>query len=345
MADNSIYSQLLGSFYRGGNFPLEAHFIFNSETELLDFYKDPVESKTLYEGLFKLVKNDSKQTLYWCVNKDGNLTFEKYNEVIDASIQKEIQDRIAADNALQTNIDTEKSRAEASEQNIIDHLNTEISDRKTADTQLQGQIDKESQDRSDLALVVYNNHLNLSISANPNIIYKGEATNTNISWTSSLSGYTGDYNPTYSVKKAGQEWATGNGPKQDNINDTTKYDLDVTVLGVTKKTSVTINAYYPKYFFFNQSTDLVSSDQILAGNKQPVSGSAAGTWNVTVNKAASSVWFCVPDNMSISKITLNDAFAFPFLPAKTVAVNGKGNYKVYQSQNTVDAGTYKFTIS
>ena len=49
------YSELIGSFKRMGNFPLEADYIFNSEEELKDFYSQEENAVLLHRGLFKIV--------------------------------------------------------------------------------------------------------------------------------------------------------------------------------------------------------------------------------------------------------------------------------------------------
>lgn len=74
----SQHSEILGSFIRNGNFPLEADYIFESEQALKDFYNDPINKTTLHLGLFKIVNDGTTQHLYW-VNSDdeGNLYFEK----------------------------------------------------------------------------------------------------------------------------------------------------------------------------------------------------------------------------------------------------------------------------
>ena len=74
----SQYSELVGSFARTSNFPLEANYIFSTEADLINFYNDPVQKATLHEGLFKIVENDDsgQQALYWVTkNEDGELEF------------------------------------------------------------------------------------------------------------------------------------------------------------------------------------------------------------------------------------------------------------------------------
>mgnify|MGYP006951550501 CR=1 FL=1 len=54
----SQYSEMMGSFIRGGNFPMEADYIFATEEALKEFYNDPVNNAILHKGLLKIVEND-----------------------------------------------------------------------------------------------------------------------------------------------------------------------------------------------------------------------------------------------------------------------------------------------
>lgn len=74
-------NQLIGSFKRTGNYPLEADYIFNTKQDLDNFYKDPINKTTMHEGLMRVVTNGSsnKQELYWVVNNNGNLEFSKFS--------------------------------------------------------------------------------------------------------------------------------------------------------------------------------------------------------------------------------------------------------------------------
>lgn len=100
----SQYSEIIGSFIRTGNYPLEADYIFNSEQELFDYYNIPENRAILHKGLFKIVSSKEEQFLYWVVEESGELVFQKVsfkNEDIDDEllrlINKEIEDRKQAD--------------------------------------------------------------------------------------------------------------------------------------------------------------------------------------------------------------------------------------------------------
>ena len=69
------YSEIIGSFIRKGNYPLEANYIFNSKEELKEFYKDAINNAQLHEGLFKVVKENDNQILYWVTSINNKLEF------------------------------------------------------------------------------------------------------------------------------------------------------------------------------------------------------------------------------------------------------------------------------
>lgn len=75
----SKYSELMGSFIRTGNFPIEADYIFETEEELKEFYSDPLNKTILHLGLFKIVRQDSdgNQALYWVINSGDDYQFVK----------------------------------------------------------------------------------------------------------------------------------------------------------------------------------------------------------------------------------------------------------------------------
>ena len=76
---DNIHSEIIGSFTRNGNFPIEADYIFNSESELLAWASDPYVKPTLHEGLLKVVKTTNGQELWWVVLENGDLIFKKFS--------------------------------------------------------------------------------------------------------------------------------------------------------------------------------------------------------------------------------------------------------------------------
>ena len=70
----SQYSEMMGSFIRTGNYPLEANYIFPTEEALNEFYSDELNATTIHKGLLRIVENDGtgKQGLYWVTKKQTN---------------------------------------------------------------------------------------------------------------------------------------------------------------------------------------------------------------------------------------------------------------------------------
>lgn len=89
----SKYSEMVGSFSRMGNFPMEAHYIFPTEAALKEFYNDPVNKATIHRGLLKIVENggSGKQALYWVAKKQtsNELEFVRLIENLDISYLNE----------------------------------------------------------------------------------------------------------------------------------------------------------------------------------------------------------------------------------------------------------------
>ena len=86
----SEYSELMGSFTRTGNFPLEANYIFNSLEELEEFYSDPIQKATLHKGLFKIVDDGTEQSLYWVVESGDDLVFEKFSSGSNLALTQDV---------------------------------------------------------------------------------------------------------------------------------------------------------------------------------------------------------------------------------------------------------------
>lgn len=113
----SQYSEMMGSFVRTGNYPMEANYIFSSEEELKAFYADELNNTTLHKGLLKIVSSEDSQTLYWVIEVGGELQFKPL--IQEGSIDK-LFDRLTQ---------------------IRNDLNQEISDRKNSILEIVGTDD------------------------------------------------------------------------------------------------------------------------------------------------------------------------------------------------------------
>lgn len=115
------YSEMMGSFIRTGNYPLEAHYIFPTEEALREFYSDEMNATTIHKGLLRIVENDGtgKQGLYWVTKKQTNNDLE-FTKLISG-----------------TNIDSIFEQLE----DLETRLNEEIQNRKDSETAIWGTND------------------------------------------------------------------------------------------------------------------------------------------------------------------------------------------------------------
>lgn len=108
-----MYSQLIGSFERTGNFPLEANYIFATEEDLkVYFEQNAVNYQTLHKGLLKVVENDDngQQALYWVTKATDSENLE-FTKLVSASSIQELKDKLVE---LETKLDKEiEDRTEA----------------------------------------------------------------------------------------------------------------------------------------------------------------------------------------------------------------------------------------
>lgn len=112
---NTQYSELVGSFIRTGDFPLEANYVFSTEADLREFCSNKLNVTTLHKGLFKIVEKDedNKQALYWVTPKENSeeLEFTKLISFDDIESLKEGLDELS--NKIENYYPT---RAEVTEQ-------------------------------------------------------------------------------------------------------------------------------------------------------------------------------------------------------------------------------------
>ena len=117
----SQYSEMMGSFIRTGNYPMEANYIFDTEESLKAFFEEPLNKTLLHKGLLKVVENAgaNKQALYWVTKKETNDELE-FTKLIEASSIPELTDQL---------------------ESLQQKLDKEIQDRKDGDKSLWGTED------------------------------------------------------------------------------------------------------------------------------------------------------------------------------------------------------------
>ncbi len=118
---------------------------------------------------------------------------------------------------------------------------------------------------------------------------------------------------------------------------TLTYTATATLGSITKTASVSVYVVNPVYIGAASTYTAVIADTY----RQSARTSVAGTYNVTVNTSGDYVFFVVPSQMTINKVTLS-GFDFPLNAADT---SSKTGYKIYKSANTYKAGTMTLVVS
>lgn len=189
--------------------------------------------------------------------------------------------------------------------------------------------------------------LTASFSASPSVIeYTGQAQETTLSWTVKRNGANATVTR-LTVKQGSNNVYSGTanpGSQKVSVNTkgSTKYDLSATADGMTVTGSATVNAVLPMYFGF-AAANAASGQQITSLGKQPLKTSPAGTYTLTNNTDGNYIWLCIPDTMTISRVTLN-GFDVPMEAAQNSSTN-LGGYKCYRSSNALVTGSYTIVIS
>lgn len=104
----SKYAQIITSFERTGNFPLEANYIFPTVEDLKQFYSDEIQAATLHKGLLKIVESneEGKQALYWVTKKATKDELE-FTELVAGNNISEIVEQLAS---LEKKLDEETTQ-------------------------------------------------------------------------------------------------------------------------------------------------------------------------------------------------------------------------------------------
>lgn len=216
---------------------------------------------------------------------------------------------------------------------LKDSIKGESTNRENADKELQGNIDDA------LALIV-KLHAVINASASPANIYKGENTNVNINHSASFDGSPLTYNLTVDGNALSNPYTLDNS-KSFNVVFNINNQEPKLVTSIAR--TVTVNAYYPRYYG-RVDKEILTSDDILKLEKQGVASNATVSNKTFTSSIADYLWLCVPSGMTVNSVT-SGGFAVPMEKAVTVAVEGKGNYNCYRSTNKANAGSVTYNIS
>lgn len=277
-------------------------------------------------------------------------------ELSDA-LTKEIADRekaIADEVLARTTAITEAIEAEAQARDTA--ISAEATARSNADTALQTAMnenvkelkgaDTEHESRL-LALEQSEWPLSLELTINPILIeFTGSEKDASVSWKIMRKGV--GVTPTVltfkqdGVALSAELSANGSiNAKVNKLGDTV-FEIAVEADGMKKSISKKLTMVLPVYMGFAGASDAAGL-AITELSKYAPLASPAGTYKIKNNADGIYLWLCVPDTMTINKVT-SSGFTVPMREVQTGQTE-LGGYKCYRSSNAIVAGEYTYTIS
>lgn len=238
----------------------------------------------------------------------------------DTAISDEAKARSEADKALQTAMDKN------------------VTELKGADTEHESRL---------LALEQSEWPLSLELSINPILIeFTGSEKDTTVAWKIMRKGV--GVTPTeLTFKQNGVALAAGLtasgsiNAKVNKLGDTV-FEIVVTADGMKGSTSKKLTMVLPVYMGFAGASDAAGL-AITELSKYAPLASPAGTYKIKNNADGIYLWLCVPDTMTINKVT-SSGFTVPMREVQTGQTE-LGGYKCYRSSNAIVAGEYTYSIS
>lgn len=248
-----------------------------------------------------------------------------------AAIEAETQ---ARDTAISAEA-TARSEADKALQTAMDKNVTEL---KGADTEHESRL---------LALEQSEWPLSLELSINPILIeFTGSEKDTTVAWKIMRKG--AGVTPTVltfkqdGVALSAELVANGSISTKVNKLGDTVFEIAVEADGMKKSASKKLTMVLPVYMGFAGASD-ASGLAITGLSKYAPLTSPAGTYKIKNNADGIYLWLCVPDTMTINKVT-SSGFTVPMREVQTGQTE-LGGYKCYRSSNAIVAGEYTYTIS
>lgn len=217
-------------------------------------------------------------------------------------------------------------------------MNENVKELKGADTEHESRL---------LALEQSEWPLSLELSINPILIeFTGSEKDTSVAWKIMRKGV--GVTPTVltfkqdGVALSAELSANGSiNAKVNKLGDTV-FEIAVEAEGMKKSASKKLTMVLPVYMGFAGASDAAGL-AITELSKYAPLASPAGTYKIKNNADGIYLWLCVPDTMTINKVT-SSGFTVPMREVQTGQTE-LGGYKCYRSSNAIVAGEYTYTIS
>ena len=230
---------------------------------------------------------------------------------------------------------TARSEADKALQTAMDKNVTEL---KGADTEHESRL---------LALEQSEWPLSLELSINPILIeFTGSEKDTTVAWKIMRKGV--GVTPTVltfkqdGVALSAELVANGSISTKVNKLGDTVFEIAVEADGMKKSTSKKLTMVLPVYMGFAGASDAAGLAITELSKYAPLT-SPAGTYKIKNTADGIYLWLCVPDTMTINKVT-SSGFTVPMREVQTGQTE-LGGYKCYRSSNAIVAGEYTYTIS
>lgn len=243
------------------------------------------------------------------------------------AISDEATARSEADKALQAAMDKN-----------VKELKGNVTELKGADTEHESRL---------LALEQSEWPLSLELSINPILIeFTGSEKDTTVAWKIMRKG--AGVTPTVltfkqdGVALSAELVANGSISTKVNKLGDTVFEIAVEAEGMKKSASKKLTMVLPVYMGFAGASDAAGLDITGLSKYAPLT-SPAGTYKIKNNADGIYLWLCVPDTMTINKVT-SSGFTVPMREVQTGQTE-LGGYKCYRSSNAIVAGEYTYTIS
>lgn len=265
---------------------------------------------------------------------------------IDKAIEAEAAARtkdIAAEAKAREDADAAETKArtaaiEAEAQARDTAIFAEATARSNADTEHESRL---------LALEQSEWPLSLELSINPILIeFTGSEKDTSVAWKIMRKGV--GVTPTVltfkqdGVALSAELVANGSiNAKVNKLGDTV-FEIAVEAEGMKKSASKKLTMVLPVYMGFAGASDAAGL-AITELSKYAPLASPAGTYKIKNNADGIYLWLCVPDTMTINKVT-SSGFTVPMREVQAGQTE-LGGYKCYRSSNAIVAGEYTYTIS
>ena len=181
------------------------------------------------------------------------------------------------------------------------------------------------------------NPLNITVTGGK-VVEKGTSQTITVSWTLKR----GTEVVTADSVTVNGEAASGTSKQFTGVTQTTTYTVAATKDGKTVQGSTTATFVAPMYFGFATAAQ-ASELTITSLVKQAIKTSPNGTYNVTNDTDGKYLWLCVPNTMTINKVT-SSGFAVP-MEAQQSGSTSVDTYKCYRSSSAINKGTVSIVIS